>query len=105
MLAVADSLHKARHLVLGCPDLTLVVDHKPLLGLLDNKCLPDIDNPHLLMLKEKTLWYNYKVKHIWGRLHSGLDYMSRKGQTQDKPMSTKEIRKCSQTMMEALNYV
>ena len=43
------------------------------------------------MLKEKTLWYNYTVKHVPGRLHNGPDYMSRQGQTQDKPTSTKEI--------------
>ncbi len=34
-LAVVDSLYKARHFVLGCKDLIVVVDHKPLLGLLD----------------------------------------------------------------------
>ena len=52
-LAVADSLHKARHFVLGCPDLLISVDHKPLLGLLNDRSLADIQNPRLLSLKER----------------------------------------------------
>ena len=90
MLAVVDALHRARHFVLGCTDLTIIVDHKPLLGLLNDKSLAEIDNPRLLMLKEKTLWYNFKVKHVPGRLHNGPDYMSRQGQS--PAMSTKEVR-------------
>ena len=30
-LAVVDALHKARHFVLGCKNLIIAVDHKPLL--------------------------------------------------------------------------
>ena len=61
LLAVADALHKTRHFVLGCDKLVVAVDHKPLLGLLNDKSLADIDNPRLLMLKEKTLWLNFDV--------------------------------------------
>ena len=49
-LAVADSLHKARHFVLGCQDLLVAVDHKPLLSLLNDRSLDDIQNPRLLSL-------------------------------------------------------
>ena len=79
-LAVSDALFKARHFVLGCPNLIIAVDHKPLLGLLNDKSLADIDNPRLLMLKEKTLWFSFDVIHIPGKLHCGPDYMSRQGQ-------------------------
>ena len=72
-LAVADSLHKARHFVLGCPDLIIAVDHKPLLGLLNDRSLADIQNPRLLSLKEKTLWFTFTVIHIPGRMHCGPD--------------------------------
>ena len=34
-LAVSETLLKGRHFVLGCPDLIIAVDHKPLLGLLN----------------------------------------------------------------------
>ena len=53
------------------------MDHKPLLGILNDKSLADIENPRLLMLKEKTLWFTFDVLHVAGRLNSGPDYISR----------------------------
>ena len=46
-LAVADALDKARHFVLGCQDLVVAVDHKPLLGLFTNRSLENIPNNRL----------------------------------------------------------
>ena len=54
---------RVRHFVLGCDKLMVAVDHKPLLGILNDKSLADIKNPKLLMLKEKTLWFNFDVIH------------------------------------------
>ena len=89
LLAVTDALFKARHFVLGCDKLTVAVDHKPLLGILNDKSLADIENPRLLMLKEKTLWFNFDVIHVAGRLNSGPDYISR---TAGAETTTKEAR-------------
>ena len=72
-----EGLHKAKHFILGCEKLIVAVDHKPLLGLLNDKSLADIDNPRLLMLKEKTLWFNFKVVWVPGRTNAGPDFMSR----------------------------
>ena len=47
LLAVADSLYKARHY------------------------------PRILALKEKTLWFQFEVVHVPGGMHCGPDYMSR----------------------------
>ena len=80
---------RVRHFVLGCDKLTVAVDHKPLLGLLNDKSLADIENPRLLMLKEKTLWFNFNVIHVAGRLNSGPDYISR---TAGAETTTKEAR-------------
>ena len=77
LLAVADALYKSRHFVLGCDKLVVAVDHKPLLGLLNDKSLADIENPRLLMLKEKTLWFNFEVIWVPGSKNGGPDYMSR----------------------------
>ena len=77
LLAVVDALQKTRHFILGCDKLVVAVDHKPLLGLLNDKSLADIENPRLLMLKEKTLWYNFDVMWIAGSKNNGPDYMSR----------------------------
>ena len=90
-LAVSDALFKARHFVLGCPNLIVAVDHKPLLGLLNDKSLSDIDNPRLLMLKEKTLWFSFDVIHVPGKINCGPDYMSRQGQYDAK--SKREAKK------------
>ena len=77
MLGVVEGLQKAKHFILGCKKLIDAVDHKPLLGLLNDKILADIDNPRLLMLVEKTLWFNFQVVWVPGRIHSGPDCMSR----------------------------
>ena len=57
-LAVADALHQCRYFVLGCKDLTVVTDHKPLLNILN-----DIQNKRLQNLKEKTLSYQFRYKN------------------------------------------
>ena len=93
MLAVVDSLHKARHFVLGCRDLVVAVDHKPLLGLLDNRSLEEVENPRLLLLKTKTLWYSFKMVHVPGKKNCGPDYMSRRENNSDMDsLDTKDIR-------------
>ena len=91
-LAVAVALHKARHFVLGCPNLTVAVDHLPLLGLLNDRELADIHNPRLLCLKEKTLWFRYTMTHVPGGMHCGPDYMSRQGQDTTQQLTLKEAR-------------
>ena len=56
----------------------MATDHKPLLGVFE-KSFADIQNPRLLSIAEKTLWFKFKVIHVPGRLNSGPDYMSRQG--------------------------
>lgn len=65
-LAVADALDKARHFVLGCSNLTIAVDHKPLLKIFGDRSLDQLTNTRLRNLKEKTLRYRYKMVHIPG---------------------------------------
>ena len=76
-LAVIDALKKARHFVLGCPDLVIVVDHKPLLKIFGNRSLEDISNPRLRNLKEKSLQYKFRMVHIPGVKHAAADCLSR----------------------------
>ena len=54
-LAVAYGLHQSRYFVLGCKDLIVATDHKPLLHVLNDRSLSDIQNRRLQNLKEKTL--------------------------------------------------
>ena len=75
-LAVADSLDKARHFVLGCKDLIVAVDHRPLLKLFGDRCLEDIPNPRLRNLKEKTLRYRFRMVYIPGVRNHTSDALS-----------------------------
>ena len=76
-LAVVYALEKCRIFVLGCPNLLVAVDHKPLVKILGDRSLEDIKNPRLFNLKEKTLMYKYSIKHVPGAWHTGPDACSR----------------------------
>ena len=76
-LAVVYALDKARYFILGCPNLIIAVDHKPLLKLFGDRSLEDIPNPRLRNLKEKTLRYRFKMTHISGVKHKVADGLSR----------------------------
>ena len=75
-LAVADALDKARHFILGCHDLTIAVDHRPLLKIFGDRSL-DISNVRLRNLKEKTLRYRFTMVHIPGVKNRASDTLSR----------------------------
>ena len=75
-LAVVWCLRKARLFLLGCPNLTLVTDHKPLVKLFGDKELRDILNPRLLAMKEKTLIYSFNMKYLPGKKNPA-DFLSR----------------------------
>ena len=79
-LAVVNALEKTKYFTLGCNDLTVGTDHKPLLGLFKDRSLDGIDNPRLRRLKEKTFGWSFSMLHIPGRLHGGPDALSRLGQ-------------------------
>lgn len=76
-LAVVWCLHKARLFLLGCPNLLLVTDHRPLVGLLGDRALKDISNPRLFRLKEKTLQFHFQVKYLPGKKNCAADALSR----------------------------
>ena len=76
-LALADALHKARHFVLGCADLIVAVDHKPLTRIFGDRSLEDIRNTRIRNLKEKTLSFRFRVVHIPGVRNRVADTLSR----------------------------
>ena len=57
-LAVVVALYKARHFVLGCEKLTVATDHKPLLKVLGDRQLCELENPRLTNLKEKDVIFS-----------------------------------------------
>ena len=76
-LGVAWALEKYKHFTLGCPNLYIAVDHRPLLKVLGDRHLEDISNPRLLNLKEKTLRYRFELVHVPGAQHKSPDAASR----------------------------
>ena len=76
-LAVVDALDKARYFVLGCEELIIAVDHKPLLKIFGDRSLDQLSNGRLRNLKEKTLRYKFKMIHIPGAKHRAADAVSR----------------------------
>ena len=76
-LAVVYALNKARYFVLGCPNLTIAVDHKPLLKLFGDRALEDIPNNRLRNMKEKTLRYRFEMVHVPGVKNLVADGLSR----------------------------
>ena len=72
-----DALHKARHFVLGCKNLIVAVDHKPLLKIFGDRSLEEIPDPRLRNLKEKSLRFRFRVVHIRGVKHCAADGVSR----------------------------
>lgn len=86
-LAVVDALKKAKHFVIGCSDLTIAVDHKPLLKVFSDRSLEDMDNPRLIRLKEKTLQFRFKIVHIPGVRNAAADGLSRYPVGQPVPLN------------------
>ena len=76
-LALVHGLKSCRMFVLGNPNLTVVVDHKPLIKIFNDRTLDTIDNPRILCLKEKALMYQFEIRHIAGEANCTADWMSR----------------------------
>ena len=69
-------LEKACYLILGCNNLIVCVDHKPLLKIFSDCSLNNISNLWLHKFKEKTLQYQFIMMHIPGVKHKIPDTLS-----------------------------
>ena len=76
-LAVVYGLEKCKHFILGCTDLVIAVDHKPLIGLFTQRGLDNIPNARLRNLKEKTFPYRFQMVHVSGIKNRVADCLSR----------------------------
>ena len=76
-LAVTYALEHAKHFVLGCTNLIIATDHKPLLGVFKSTSLNKWSK-RVHDLKEKTYAYRFTVFHVSGAKHKATDAISRK---------------------------
>ena len=74
--------------LLGCPNLTIVTDHRPLTKLLGDRALTEIANPRLFRLKERTLQYRFQVKYLPGKRNTAADFLSRYPSLRSPPADT-----------------
>lgn len=63
--------------LLGCPNLTVVTDHRPLVKLLGDRALTSVINPRLFRLKERTLQFRFQIKYLPGKSNTAADFLSR----------------------------
>lgn len=77
LLAVSWALNHAHIFTKGCPSLLIATDHKPLVGILNDKPFEEIKNPRILRLKEHTLQYHFTIMYTCGKWNRGPDALSR----------------------------
>ena len=90
-----NDLERTKHFVLGCKQLYVATDDKPLLGSFGDRNLEQVENSRLRRLKKKTKMIDFKMIHVPARKHAGPDDLSRNPVCRDGPMgsmNTKEVR-------------
>ena len=77
LCGVVWAMKKCRLYLLGLPHFTLIVDHQPLVTILDKYSLDAVENPRLQRLKERTSPFIFTT--IWkkGKEHALPDALSR----------------------------
>ena len=75
-LAAAWALEQTKYFTMGCKNLVLVTDHKPLVQILSDKALDQISNPRIFRLKQRTLPWCFDVAYLPGKTNAAADATS-----------------------------
>ena len=76
-LAIAWSLEQTKYFTLGCENLLVITDHKPLVPIFGDKDLNSISNPRMFRLKQRTLGWLFNIEHLPGLSNLFPDAVSR----------------------------
>lgn len=76
-LGVAWGLEQTKFFTMGCNNLLVVVDHAPLVKLLGDRRLDEIENPRLFRLKQRTLRWRFEIEYQPGKSNHASDALSR----------------------------
>ena len=90
-LAVAWGLEQTRYFTQGCKDLLVVTDHKPLTKIFGDRTLDEIANTRLFRLKQRTLPWQFSIRHMPGKTNAFADAMSRYPAVEINALSTGDI--------------
>ena len=77
LLAVVWAMKKCRVYLVGLNNFRLMVDHNPLLPILNSKGIDEVENPRIIRLKEKLTPYKFKAEWRKGKDHKIPDALSR----------------------------
>jgi hypothetical protein len=86
-LAVAWGLEQTRFFTQGCADLLVVTDHKPLVKILGDRTLDEIQNTRLFRLKQRTLPWHFAISHLPGKSNLAADAASRHPSPASQPIA------------------
>ena len=76
-MAIAWGLEQTKYFTQGCQDLLVVTDHKPLTRIFGDRTLDEINNTRLFRIKQRTLPWHFRVKHLPGKTNLAADAASR----------------------------
>ena len=62
--------------VLGCTNLKVITDHKPILSIFNSRDLSTVLNPGISKLKEKTIQFKFTVQYCPEKWHKAADAVS-----------------------------
>ena len=85
MLAVSWAVIKCRVFLAGLPHFTVLTDHHPLIPILNNHRLDEIENPRLQRLKMKVMGYAFTAEWVKGAQNNAPDALSRNPVSDPKP--------------------
>ena len=85
LLSVTWAITKCHLFLVGLPPFTVITDHHPLVPILNNHRLDEIDNPRLQRLKTKTMGYNFTAKWLKRTLNHAPDALSRNPTSDPQP--------------------
>lgn len=94
-LAITWGLEQTRFFTLGCSNLTIVTDHKPLTKIFGDRTLDEIQNTRLFRLKQRTLPWCFDIIHLPGKSNYAADAASR------YPASSPELIDKAESLMAA----
>lgn len=85
LLAVSWAILKCKLFLAGLPHFTVITDHHPLIPILNNHRLDEIENPRLQRLKTRIMGYNFTAEWVKGILNNVPDALSRNPVSDPQP--------------------
>ena len=76
-LAIAWALHDTKYFTLGCDNLVVTSDHRPLTKIFGDKSLDEFTSERLFNLRRRTSKWRFKVYHVPGKSIPAADAASR----------------------------